>query len=63
MCIDRRLEPVKVLLRLADLPLICLIFSECRHVPQACAALKSGVWDRKTYMGSELYGETLAIVG
>ena len=32
-------------------------------MPQACAALKSGVWDRKTYMGSELYGKTLAILG
>lgn len=34
-----------------------------RHIPQACAALKNGVWDRKTYMGNELYGKTLAILG
>lgn len=34
-----------------------------RSLPQACAALKDGRWDRKTYLGSELYGKTLAIVG
>lgn len=34
-----------------------------RYIPQACAALKNGVWDRKTYMGNELYGKTLAILG
>lgn len=34
-----------------------------RFLPQACAALKAGRWDRKTYLGSELHGKTLAIVG
>ncbi len=34
-----------------------------RHIPQACAALKNGIWDRKTYMGNELFGKTLAILG
>uniref|UniRef100_A0A0P4W810 D-3-phosphoglycerate dehydrogenase n=1 Tax=Scylla olivacea TaxID=85551 RepID=A0A0P4W810_SCYOL len=34
-----------------------------RFLPQACAALKEGRWDRKTYLGSELHGKTLAIVG
>lgn len=34
-----------------------------RSLPQACAALKDGRWDRKTYLGSELHGKTLAIVG
>ncbi|RWS23686.1 D-3-phosphoglycerate dehydrogenase-like protein [Leptotrombidium deliense] len=41
----------------------CMIMNLSRRVPQACAALKGGVWDRKTYMGTELYGKTLAIVG
>ena len=40
-----------------------MISSLARHIPQACAALKNGVWDRKTYMGSELHGKTLAILG
>ena len=26
-------------------------------------SMKEGRWDRKLYMGSELYGKTLAIVG
>lgn len=33
------------------------------HIPQACAALKNGIWDRKTFMGNELHGKTLAILG
>lgn len=40
-----------------------MVCSLSRSVPQACAALKAGKWDRKSYMGSELYGKTLAIVG
>jgi len=40
-----------------------LIASMARNVPAACAALKAGNWDRKTYSGNELYGKTLAIVG
>jgi len=34
-----------------------------RHIPQACASLKAGAWDRKLYSGNELYGKTLAILG
>jgi len=34
-----------------------------RHVVQACTALKNGVWDKKSYMGNEVYGKTLAIIG
>jgi D-3-phosphoglycerate dehydrogenase len=40
-----------------------LIASMARHVPQACASLKAGAWDRKLYAGNELYGKTLAIIG
>lgn len=40
-----------------------LILSMGRFVPQACASLKAGSWDRKAYLGSELYGKTLAIIG
>ncbi|XP_046649852.1 D-3-phosphoglycerate dehydrogenase-like [Daphnia pulicaria] len=40
-----------------------MIAALSRHIPQACAALKNGVWDRKTYMGNELHGSTLAILG
>ena len=34
-----------------------------RHIPQGHASLKAGRWDRKKYMGVELVGKTLAIVG
>ena len=35
----------------------------CRHVAQGTESLKAGRWDRKKYMGSEVFGKTLAIVG
>ncbi|UYV62938.1 PHGDH [Cordylochernes scorpioides] len=35
----------------------------CRHIPQGDASMKAGRWDRKLYMGSEVHGKTLAIVG
>jgi D-3-phosphoglycerate dehydrogenase len=40
-----------------------MILSLSRHLTQACASLKSGVWDRKSFSGNELLGKTLAIVG
>ncbi|RWS07432.1 D-3-phosphoglycerate dehydrogenase-like protein [Dinothrombium tinctorium] len=40
-----------------------IILNLSRRIPQACASLKAGKWDRKTYMGTELNGKTLAIVG
>ena len=40
-----------------------LLLSLCRHTPQAVAALRAGVWDRKPLVGTELAGKTLGIVG
>lgn len=40
-----------------------LIASMARNIPQACATLKNGAWDRKLFSGNELYGKTLAILG
>ena len=34
-----------------------------RHLPQAHVSLKEGRWDRKKFMGIEVIGKTLAIVG
>ncbi|KAG7272354.1 hypothetical protein CRUP_011602 [Coryphaenoides rupestris] len=34
-----------------------------KHVPQATMSMKAGKWDRKKFMGAELYGKTLGIVG
>ena len=40
-----------------------LILALARHIPQAYGSLSSGKWDRKSFMGVELRGKTLGIVG
>lgn len=40
-----------------------MILALVRHIPQAMATLKAGVWDKKTYIGIELYGKTLGVIG
>ena len=40
-----------------------LLLSLSRNTPQAHASLKSGKWDRKKFMGTEVYGKTLGIIG
>ena len=36
----------------------------CRQIPQACAALKAGAWERKKYgNGVEMKGKTVGVVG
>uniref|UniRef100_A0A8C7ZTA5 phosphoglycerate dehydrogenase n=1 Tax=Oryzias sinensis TaxID=183150 RepID=A0A8C7ZTA5_9TELE len=40
-----------------------LLMSLSRNVPQAVMSMKEGNWDRKKFMGSELYGKVLGIVG
>ncbi|XP_071962311.1 D-3-phosphoglycerate dehydrogenase-like [Antedon mediterranea] len=40
-----------------------LICALARHIPQAHMSMREGRWDRKEYMGTELYGKTLAIIG
>ncbi|MEN2984615.1 MAG: phosphoglycerate dehydrogenase [Dictyoglomaceae bacterium] len=40
-----------------------LILSLSRKIPQAFYSLKSGKWDRKSFIGYELYGKTLGLVG
>ncbi len=42
---------------------IALMLSLCRNIPQAHASLKSGKWDRKSFMGTQLYHKTIGIVG
>ncbi|XP_040296201.1 D-3-phosphoglycerate dehydrogenase-like isoform X2 [Bufo bufo] len=40
-----------------------LLLSLSRQIPQAASSMKQGRWDRKKYMGSELHGKTLGILG
>jgi len=40
-----------------------LLLSLARRVPAADASLKSGIWDRKSFLGVELQGKTLGVVG
>lgn len=40
-----------------------MISAVARHLPQANASMKSGKWERSKFLGTELYGKTLAVVG
>jgi len=40
-----------------------MLLALSRNIPQAAASLKEGRWDRKKFMGVELYNKTLGIVG
>ena len=42
---------------------IALMLSLARHIPQANAVLKSGVWQRGKFIGTEVRGKTLGIIG
>ncbi len=42
---------------------IALMLALARHIPQANASLKSGAWKRADFMGTEVRGKTLGIVG
>ncbi len=42
---------------------IALMLALARNIPQANASLKGGKWDRKRFMGVELRGKTLGIIG
>jgi len=40
-----------------------LLLSVARNVPAADASMKAGVWDRKSFLGVELQGKTLGVIG
>lgn len=42
---------------------IALMLALARHVPQAHATLQAGGWDRQKFIGAEVRGKTLGIVG
>jgi len=40
-----------------------LMLALARHIPDSEISMRSGKWDRKTFMGVELRGKTLGIIG
>ena len=42
---------------------MAMLLGLSRNIPQACASLKAGKWDRNSFMGTELYGKYLGIIG
>jgi D-3-phosphoglycerate dehydrogenase len=42
---------------------LALMLSLVRHVARADATMKSGLWEKKKLVGSELHGKTLGIIG
>lgn len=42
---------------------VALMLALARHIPQANQSLKEGRWDRKTFVGTELAGKTLGVIG
>ena len=42
---------------------MALMLSMSRNVVPACNSLKSGAWDRKKYMGNQLNGKVLGLIG
>ncbi len=42
---------------------IALMLALARHIPQANSMLKSGVWQRSDFMGTEVRNKTLGIIG
>jgi len=42
---------------------VSLMLSLSRNIPQADVSVKKGEWERKKFMGAEVYGKTLGIIG
>ena len=42
---------------------LALLLAQARHIPEADAKTRSGVWDRKSFQGVELFGKTLGVIG
>ncbi len=42
---------------------IAMIMAVSRHIPQATASMKAGKWEKKKFLGQEVAGKTLGIIG
>ena len=39
------------------------LFALARHIPQMTASMKAGKWEKKSFLGTELSGKTLGLIG
>lgn len=42
---------------------VALLLALARKIPQADASLRAGKWERKKFVGTEIYGKTIGIIG
>jgi len=42
---------------------IALLVSLARHIPQATASMKAGLWEKKKFQGTELFNRVLGVIG
>jgi D-3-phosphoglycerate dehydrogenase len=42
---------------------VALLVALARHIPQATASMKEGHWEKKRFVGLELYNRTLGVIG
>ncbi len=42
---------------------IAMLFALARRIPQASASMKAGKWEKKKFMGVELYNKTVGVIG
>ena len=42
---------------------IALLLAVSRHIPAADASMKAGKWDRKSFLGTQVAGKTLGVIG
>ncbi len=40
-----------------------LVLSMARSLPEACASMKGKKWEKKKFMGNEIFGKTLGLIG
>jgi D-3-phosphoglycerate dehydrogenase len=42
---------------------LCLLLALARHLPEASRSVQDGHWERSRFVGTELYGKTLGVLG
>jgi D-3-phosphoglycerate dehydrogenase / 2-oxoglutarate reductase len=43
--------------------MVTVMMATARFTPEACASIKAGKWERSKFVGIELKGKTLSVVG